>query len=497
MTTMTWLAGFAVFLLFLFHFSLLVSFRARFHGWLALGWLGNCIYLYAEYQADKGRVDPEVPYLISSLLLVFFVLADRDINWYPRSVAAAVLGVGLLLIIFPGIIAYEYSGSFLVYTIGGAIFSALVYLRLGFSFVRLKMQDLRQLFLKDSERVLYGEADTDGSGASRFLPVDSGVQDLERKAALIAGWGKLVLTSSFMGFGILQLAYPLREAIVAVGRPFWVSFFVMGMMLKLSTGAGFVVLLASHTRWVEILRRKAALSQELTRITASVEHDMRGPIGELNIIIVHLEEKAREGNARYSSFLLEQAKYLSFVQAKIRAVMEMILAMRESPEEFERKKQTFSIGDPLRQALSSVKVLHEQANPVIRTEGFNPGLKIAGNSRRLAQAFRNIINNAVEASLEKNGHGRPTVYVTTSVERERERVHVMFRDEGVGIDPEIQHRITEAGVSTKKDSPTPNRGLGLYIAKHLVALHGGELSFASVPSQGTTVTVVLPLVTGK
>src|SRR6185295_14397249 len=91
MNTTTWLAGFAVFSLFIFHCSLAVSFRSRFHLWLALGWLWNCIYLYTEYQSDKSRIAPETPYLVASALLVFFVLADREVNWYPYSRASAFL----------------------------------------------------------------------------------------------------------------------------------------------------------------------------------------------------------------------------------------------------------------------------------------------------------------------------------------------------------------------------------------------------------------------
>jgi signal transduction histidine kinase len=66
----------------------------------------------------------------------------------------------------------------------------------------------------------------------------------------------------------------------------------------------------------------------------------------------------------------------------------------------------------------------------------------------------------------------------------------MVRDTGQGIAPEHQGRLFQPYFTTKKHGT----GLGLFVTRQLVTEHGGNVVFESLPGQGTTFRVWLPLI---
>ena len=64
-------------------------------------------------------------------------------------------------------------------------------------------------------------------------------------------------------------------------------------------------------------------------------------------------------------------------------------------------------------------------------------------------------------------------------------------DNGCGIDPEVLPHIFEPFFTTK--APGVGTGLGLAIACNILQAHNGSVRFDSVPRQGTTAIVNLPV----
>jgi len=67
-------------------------------------------------------------------------------------------------------------------------------------------------------------------------------------------------------------------------------------------------------------------------------------------------------------------------------------------------------------------------------------------------------------------------------------VRIAVADTGVGISLEQQERIFTAFHTTKPEGT----GLGLTVARDLVAAHGGTIEVQSTPGKGTTFTVTVP-----
>jgi signal transduction histidine kinase len=114
-------------------------------------------------------------------------------------------------------------------------------------------------------------------------------------------------------------------------------------------------------------------------------------------------------------------------------------------------------------------------------------LIVDADAARLTQALQNLVGNAM-------AHTPAGVPILVSVGRRASHAGtwatVEIHDEGPGIAPDfLPHlflRYSSAG-------STAGPGLGLYLARGIVAAHGGELTVDSQVGKGTTFTLTLPI----
>ncbi len=112
---------------------------------------------------------------------------------------------------------------------------------------------------------------------------------------------------------------------------------------------------------------------------------------------------------------------------------------------------------------------------------------ILGNAQRIEQVLINLILNACQA-LTSQDQG---IFVSTRFDSVLQRVIVVVRDQGCGIAPEHLSHLTDPFFTTKRE--TGGTGLGLSVSATIVQQHGGTLDFYSIPGEGTTVTLALPV----
>ncbi len=104
------------------------------------------------------------------------------------------------------------------------------------------------------------------------------------------------------------------------------------------------------------------------------------------------------------------------------------------------------------------------------------------DDKQLEQVFRNMILNALQA-MPNGGE------LILSSEAAEGGVKVTVEDTGVGIPEEALNQIFVPFFTTK----TKGTGLGLSIVQKIVENHGGRISATSVPEQGTTFEIFLPI----
>ncbi len=110
----------------------------------------------------------------------------------------------------------------------------------------------------------------------------------------------------------------------------------------------------------------------------------------------------------------------------------------------------------------------------------------AGDPVRLHEAFFNIIENGIQAM---DGRGRIEITINRAMAVDgRNGVQIKVRDQGRGMSLEQTKQAFKTFYTTREGGA----GLGLGVVKNAVQAHHGEISIASNPNQGATVTVWLP-----
>ncbi len=116
--------------------------------------------------------------------------------------------------------------------------------------------------------------------------------------------------------------------------------------------------------------------------------------------------------------------------------------------------------------------------------------RIRVDHKKMVRALSNVITNAFKYSPDDR-----EVLVTVCEASRNSRLMAGMRviDHGLGMTPAQQARIFERFYRADPSGNIPGTGLGMSLVKEIMDLHGGEIEIESVPGEGTTVTLWLPV----
>jgi signal transduction histidine kinase len=233
----------------------------------------------------------------------------------------------------------------------------------------------------------------------------------------------------------------------------------------------------------EQLRQNEKLSA-LGLLAAEVAHEIRNPLTVMKMLFHSLDLNFPADNPRAKDVQImgEKMNHLD-------RIVEQILDFARSAEPKLAPVNINSVIDDL-----SLLTRHKLKNQLIElVRDLEPELPpVRADVMQLEQAFLNLILNAVQAMP----NGGSLTIVTRAVlapgaggERPT-HVEIDFTDTGEGMTEEQSRRLFTSLLSTTKSRGT---GLGLAIVSRVVETHRGEVSVVSMPGQGTTMRIKLPV----
>ena len=113
---------------------------------------------------------------------------------------------------------------------------------------------------------------------------------------------------------------------------------------------------------------------------------------------------------------------------------------------------------------------------------------VRGNRDELRSAVGNLLSNAIRYTPAGG-------QIRVLAESDAEGLRIAVSDTGIGVAPEHVPRLTERfyRVDKSRSRETGGTGLGLAIVKHVVLRHQGRLDVQSVPGEGSTFSILLPV----
>ncbi len=225
------------------------------------------------------------------------------------------------------------------------------------------------------------------------------------------------------------------------------------------------------------------------QMAAGVAHEINTPLGVILGYAQLMKDDFEEGSEMYQN--------LEVIERQTKASRKIVADLLKFSRQTDSARENLNLNEVLTDVLAvtehSLHLDHIQAHLNLAED--LPC--IIGDAEKLRQVFVNLINNADHA-MEEQGGG--DIFLSTTFDRERQRIVVQVRDTGHGVPEEVKDKIFDPFFTTKPVGK--GTGLGLSVSYGIIKDHGGIIevespagsgSPAGKPLPGTVFRIVIPV----
>jgi len=320
-----------------------------------------------------------------------------------------------------------------------------------------------------------------------LIPADRQWNDLMARGAVFVLAGALlsVVASAWIAMPVQRLA---RAARAVQGGYFNKPIPIGGPSEIRALGRRFARMARSVAALVtreQAARRDAEIANRMKDdFLATVSHELRTPLTAI-LGWAHLLHTGRLDSKASANAIdaIERG-----AQAQSRLIEDLLDVTSIVAGRLRITRRVLPLSEPIQAALDAVRLLAEQKGVLIRSQVDASPVRVCGDSQRLQQIVSNLLTNSIKFTPSGGT-------ITVQLRSDARKAYLSVSDTGVGIAPEfLPHafdRFRQAGNATDSRK---GLGLGLAIARELVALHDGDIEAASAGvGCGATLTVTLPL----
>lgn len=283
----------------------------------------------------------------------------------------------------------------------------------------------------------------------------------------------LVLGMVLIIFASITVAKPVKEISEASKL---VSEGDFSVRIKTGSSGELKELAENFNKMIEGLSENEYLGKEFV---SNVSHEFGTPITSLTGYAKLLKQNdlPPEKRKEYADIIISESERLSRLSSDLLKLSEL--------ERKENKliKKEFSLDEQIRSVIILLQNSWEGKELELDIE--LDSIRFCGDEDLLFQLWVNLISNAVRYT-DKGGR------IQISLTYDKAAVFSVS-DSGRGMTPEETKNIFRRFYKSDKSRSSEGTGLGLAIAKKIAGLHGGNITVSSVPSKGTSFTVILPM----
>lgn len=212
---------------------------------------------------------------------------------------------------------------------------------------------------------------------------------------------------------------------------------------------------------------------------ADISHELKTPIFAAQGFIHTLIDGAVDDKTVRDRFLKKAAKSLDGLNL---LVQDLLTLSQIEIGEIKMDFADFDILALVEEVFEQLETKAEKKNAKLKIHtDTSKKILVHADVNRIRQVLINLVDNAIKYGNEK---GNVDVYL----ERDKDHVHVIIRDNGPGISPEHLGRIFERfyRVDKSRSKEKGGTGLGLAIVKNILDAHGSKVSVTSKFGKGST-----------
>ena len=214
-----------------------------------------------------------------------------------------------------------------------------------------------------------------------------------------------------------------------------------------------------------------------------VAHELRTPVTALQMAAQSLEKSMASGSVPPAQLEKTVALFLRQLRRMARVIDDLTDAARAETGNLTIERVDCDLSLAVREAVQRASKVH--ASHVFEIARLDEA-RVRADATRIEQVLDNLLSNAGKYSA-------PGSTVEASLVRRPTGLEVSVRDQGVGIAPEQTAQIFQRHFRVHGETQRVSGvGLGLFIAKRLVELHGGDIGVESELGRGSRFWFTLP-----
>lgn len=237
-----------------------------------------------------------------------------------------------------------------------------------------------------------------------------------------------------------------------------------------------------------MLDERDETEQRLRQFIGDASHELRTPLTSIQGYL----DLYKQGAFRGEEQLDDVVRRLSAESTRMSEMVQDLLTLSRLDEHPQMRRERVNLTQIVHDAAMDAHAVQSQREISI-AEGSTP-VYVTGDPARLTQLVGVLVSNAL-------AHTPATSAISMVVTSTKSMVTLTVSDAGPGMDEQaVNHafyrfwRGSESRSRASQGGQSVGAGLGLSIAKSIVEAHGGSISLQSSPAEGSTFTVLLPMV---
>lgn len=234
-----------------------------------------------------------------------------------------------------------------------------------------------------------------------------------------------------------------------------------------------------------IIFRQKKVSEVKNDFINNMTHELKTPISTISLsseMLLQIADSSQGQIRKYAGIIFDENKRLE------QQVERVLNVAKLDKNELILNKEPFDLRELILQLKDNFEVFQMDKSSRIDLDLTTESHVLLADPVHITNVLHNLSDNAVKYS-----EGPIQISITTSIISSV--MVIEFSDKGLGISKEYQKSIFEKfyRVPTGNVHNVKGFGLGLYYVKMIIEAHKGKISLKSIPGEGTTFTIKLPV----